>query len=61
MKYRVLKDVPEHNWLTGEIVSIIGKVSDKHGALEEVSEDTPHQHFMAIVDPVLLHNKVNNG
>ena len=61
MKYKILRDVESQGWKEGEIVSVIGTVSFEKGTLEEVPEDTEHQHFLAVVDPVLLHNKVQNG
>lgn len=60
MKYRVLKAVEEQGWEEGDIVSVIGNIKAE-GVLEEVDESTPHKHFLAIVDPLSLTNKVNHG
>lgn len=54
MKYRILKDVESQGWKEGEIVSVIGTISAVEGTLEEVPEETPHQHFLAVVDPVKM-------
>ena len=60
MKYRVLQDVEERDWKAGEVVSIVGQVAltDK---LEQVDDDTPHQHVLVVADVALLTNKVNHG
>lgn len=60
MKYRVLQDVDEQNWKAGDIVSIVGQIAPTP-LLEEVAEDTPHQHVLVVADSVLLNNKVQNG
>lgn len=63
-KYRVLKDVPKHNWREGDIVQIIGKVSFEtleKGWLEKVDKDTKHKHVLIVVDPISLQNKSNGA
>lgn len=63
-KYRVHGDIEDKNWKDGDVVLISGKVSREtleSGKLELVPADTPHQHVLIVVDPVLLNNKVKYG
>ena len=53
MKYRVLEAIPERHWLEGDIVAISGKIHDTL-KLEPVSDDTPHQHTLVVVDPASM-------
>lgn len=61
-KYKVLKDVEKQGWKTGDVVQIIGKVSQEtltNGFLVQVSDDTPHKHVLVVVDPIAAGLMVN--
>lgn len=67
VNYKVLKDIEEKGWRRGEIVRIIGSVSNEtleNGFLEKVPSETPHQHVMVVVNPIELGlslNEIQNG
>jgi len=63
VKYRIHKDFKDKGWKKGDIVQIVGKISQEtidSGVLEQVSDKVPHKHVQIVVDPVqvgLLTNK----
>lgn len=56
-KYEVLKDIPDRGWKTGDVVSIVGKVSFdtlSNGWLKLVDKSKPHKHVLIVADPIQM-------